>query len=94
MAAKNVFLVFFLTTIGCLNIRSCRLLLTHFQFLSFHLYSNSNLHRQAIDMVCNLLASHDADDRFTDPDCRMRVASLYIPLLTVVMEALPQLNCR
>ncbi|XP_072019097.1 dedicator of cytokinesis protein 7-like isoform X1 [Amphiura filiformis] len=54
---------------------------------------NSNLHRQAIDMVCNLLASHDADERFTDPDCRMRVASLYVPLLSVVMDALPQLNC-
>ncbi|XP_038048649.1 dedicator of cytokinesis protein 7-like isoform X4 [Patiria miniata] len=55
---------------------------------------NSSLHRQAIDTVCNLLNSHDADTRYTDPDCRMRVAALYLPLLGIIMDAIPQLNCH
>ncbi|XP_022087787.1 dedicator of cytokinesis protein 7-like isoform X2 [Acanthaster planci] len=54
---------------------------------------NSSLHRQAIDTVFNLLSSHDADKRYLDADCRMRVAALYLPLLGIVMDAIPQLNC-
>ncbi|XP_063962450.1 dedicator of cytokinesis protein 7-like isoform X1 [Lytechinus pictus] len=54
---------------------------------------NSNLHRQAIDTVSNLLACHDADQRFSMRECRMRVASLYLPLLGIIIDALPQLNC-
>lgn len=57
------------------------------------LCSNSNLHRQAIDTVSNLLASHDADQRFSMRECRMRVAALYLPLLGIIIDALPQLNC-
>ncbi|XP_033636293.1 dedicator of cytokinesis protein 7-like isoform X4 [Asterias rubens] len=55
---------------------------------------NSSLHHQAIDTVSNLLSSHDADSRFADTDCRMRVAALYLPLLGIVMDAIPQLNCQ
>ncbi|KAJ8040484.1 Dedicator of cytokinesis protein 7 [Holothuria leucospilota] len=54
---------------------------------------NVNLHRQAIDTLLNLLACHDADPRFKDEQCRIRVAALYLPLLGICMDALPQINC-
>ncbi|XP_071486500.1 dedicator of cytokinesis protein 7-like [Diadema antillarum] len=54
---------------------------------------NSNLHRQAIDTITNLLACHDADQRFSSRECRMRVAALYLPLLGIITDALPQLTC-
>ena len=37
------------------------------------------------------MASHDADLRFQDIDIKSRVASLYLPLLGIVMESLNQL---
>lgn len=54
--------------------------------------SNSSLHGKAINVVRNLLASHDMDERFQDPDVKGRVATLYLPLLSIVMDALPQLH--
>ncbi|XP_033123079.1 dedicator of cytokinesis protein 7-like isoform X2 [Anneissia japonica] len=57
------------------------------------LTNNNNNHRQAIDIVANLLASHDCDPRYKDVTTRMRVASLYLPLLDIIMDAIPQFNC-
>lgn len=41
--------------------------------------------------VRNLLACHDADARYSAPECKMRVAALYIPILAITMDALPLL---
>uniref|UniRef100_A0A3B3T8I0 Dedicator of cytokinesis 6 n=1 Tax=Paramormyrops kingsleyae TaxID=1676925 RepID=A0A3B3T8I0_9TELE len=49
------------------------------------------LHKKAISALHSLLCSHDADPRFTDPQVRSHVAKLYLPLVPVVMETLPQL---
>ncbi|XP_071954468.1 dedicator of cytokinesis protein 7-like [Antedon mediterranea] len=57
------------------------------------LTNNNNNHRQAIDIIANLLASHDCDPRYIDIATRMRVASLYLPLLDIIMDAIPQFNC-
>jgi hypothetical protein len=54
-------------------------------------YSNPNLHFKAINLIRNLLASHDADPRYKDRDVKARVATLYLPLMDVVLRALPQL---
>lgn len=37
------------------------------------------------------MSSHDADVRYKAPDVRSRVACLYLPLIGIVAEALPQL---
>ena len=49
------------------------------------------LHNKAISVVCNLLASHDADPRFQTSDAKARIASLYLPLIGIVADVLPQL---
>lgn len=38
------------------------------------------------------MTSHDLDTRFSDTDARARVASLYLPLLSIVMDTIPQLH--
>lgn len=42
-------------------------------------------------MVHNLLSSHDSDPRYADPQVKARVAMLYLPLIGVIMETVPQL---
>ena len=37
-------------------------------------------------MVRDLLASHDSDSRYNKPPARARIASLYLPLLSIVMD--------
>ncbi|XP_075527914.1 dedicator of cytokinesis isoform X1 [Dermacentor variabilis] len=52
--------------------------------------SNSQLQAKAVNMARNLLTVHDWDPRFTDLDVvRPRVAALYLPLIAVVVDALP-----
>ena len=45
-----------------------------------------------INVVHNLLCSHDTDPRYRDRDVKARVACLYLPLVGIVMDALPQLH--
>uniref|UniRef100_A0A671SWU3 Dedicator of cytokinesis protein 7-like n=1 Tax=Sinocyclocheilus anshuiensis TaxID=1608454 RepID=A0A671SWU3_9TELE len=47
--------------------------------------------RKVISVVHNLLSSHDSDPRYADPEVKARVALLYLPLIGIVMETLPQL---
>ncbi|XP_055858913.1 dedicator of cytokinesis protein 7 isoform X2 [Episyrphus balteatus] len=54
--------------------------------------SNPALHSKAIRCIRNLMTSHDLDSRYSDSDARARVASLYIPLLAIVMDTIPQLH--
>ncbi|XP_069498124.1 dedicator of cytokinesis protein 7 isoform X7 [Ambystoma mexicanum] len=49
------------------------------------------LHKKVINMVHNLLSSHDSDPRYCDPEVKARVALLYLPLIGIVMETVPQL---
>jgi len=41
--------------------------------------------------VRNLLASHDVDPRYQNREVKARIAKLYVPLIGVVIDALPQL---
>ncbi|XP_035384992.1 dedicator of cytokinesis protein 7-like isoform X7 [Electrophorus electricus] len=50
------------------------------------------LQKKAISAVHALLCSHDVDPRYTDPQVRAHVAQLYLPLIPIVMETLPQLH--
>ncbi|XP_013919674.1 PREDICTED: dedicator of cytokinesis protein 7-like [Thamnophis sirtalis] len=49
------------------------------------------LHKKAICTLHNLLCSHDSDSRYRDPAVRAQVAQLYLPLIGIIMDALPQL---
>ncbi len=63
-----------------------------FLFPEFSNHSrNSHLHHKAINLLCNIIASHDADPRYSSKDLRSRVASLYLPLIGIVLDTLPQL---
>ncbi|KAE8748545.1 hypothetical protein FOCC_FOCC004721 [Frankliniella occidentalis] len=53
---------------------------------------HAQLHAKAVNMVRNLLTGHDSDPRYEDSECRARVAALYLPLLTIVMDNLHQLH--
>ncbi|XP_035909573.1 dedicator of cytokinesis protein 7 [Anopheles stephensi] len=53
--------------------------------------SNAQLHGKAIRCLRNLLTSHDLDPRYSEVDARARVAALYLPLLGIVMDVIPQL---
>ncbi|XP_074836429.1 dedicator of cytokinesis protein 6 isoform X3 [Carettochelys insculpta] len=50
-----------------------------------------SVHKKAIGTLHNLLRSHDADARYAAPSARAYVAQLYLPLLALVTDALPQL---
>ena len=38
------------------------------------------------------MTSHDLDSRYADVDVKARVAVLYIPILGIVMDTIPQLH--
>ena len=50
------------------------------------------IHQRAINVVRNLLYNHDLDVRYTDIEMKARLAALYMPVLGIVIEALPQLS--
>lgn len=52
---------------------------------------NPSLHGKAIRCVRNLMTAHDLDPRYVEPETRARVAVLYLPLLGIVMDTIPQL---
>ncbi|XP_078417461.1 dedicator of cytokinesis protein 7 isoform X10 [Cetorhinus maximus] len=49
------------------------------------------LHKKVVNVVHNLLSSHDSDPRYADLDVKARVAMLYLPMIGIIMEAVPQL---
>uniref|UniRef100_A0A4W3I977 Dedicator of cytokinesis 7 n=1 Tax=Callorhinchus milii TaxID=7868 RepID=A0A4W3I977_CALMI len=49
------------------------------------------LHKKVVNVVHNLLSSHDSDPRYAEPEVKARVALLYLPLIGIIMEAVPQL---
>lgn len=64
--------------------------LVYFCLSSCH-YRMFGLHKKVVSVVHNLLSSHDSDPRYADPEVKARVAMLYLPLIGIVMETLPQL---
>ncbi|XP_077118085.1 dedicator of cytokinesis protein 6 isoform X6 [Ranitomeya variabilis] len=49
------------------------------------------LQKKAISALHNLLCSHDTDLRYTEPAVKRSISRLYLPLIGIVMETLPQL---
>ncbi|CAG2165677.1 unnamed protein product, partial [Oppiella nova] len=60
--------------------------------LSLALEVNSaSVHSKAINLIRGLMTSHDWDCRYSEPEVKSRIASLYLPLIAIVLDALPQL---
>uniref|UniRef100_A0A8C4IME4 Dedicator of cytokinesis 7 n=1 Tax=Dicentrarchus labrax TaxID=13489 RepID=A0A8C4IME4_DICLA len=57
-----------------------------------YIYEDCEGGRKVVSVVHNLLSSHDSDPRYADPEVKARVAMLYLPLIGIVMETLPQLH--
>ncbi|XP_065923700.1 dedicator of cytokinesis protein 7 isoform X2 [Magallana gigas] len=53
---------------------------------------NPIIHHKAINVVRNLLYNHDLDLRYMDTAMKSRLAALYMPIIGIVIEALPQLS--
>uniref|UniRef100_A0A5S6QDK1 Dedicator of cytokinesis protein 7 n=1 Tax=Trichuris muris TaxID=70415 RepID=A0A5S6QDK1_TRIMR len=53
--------------------------------------NNSCLQAKAVQLLRNLLTCHDFDERLADQQIKVRIASLYFPVLGIVMDAVSQL---
>ena len=56
------------------------------------IFRDMTLINQAIDTTRDLIACHDSDTRYDDVECRSSVAALYLPIVGLVIGALPQLH--
>nr|CRZ23221.1 Bm4167 [Brugia malayi] len=54
--------------------------------------SNTLLHSRAIGLIRNLLSSHELDARLLDNAVKARIASLYLPMIGIVLDASTQLH--
>lgn len=53
---------------------------------------NGDVHTKSISIVRNLLTTHDLDPRYSEPDCRARVANLYLPVIGIIIDAVGALH--
>nr|XP_020768292.1 dedicator of cytokinesis protein 8 [Odocoileus virginianus texanus] len=51
----------------------------------------SKVQRKAVSAIHSLLSSHDLDPRCMKPEVKVKVAALYLPLVGIILDALPQL---
>ncbi|XP_006863792.1 PREDICTED: dedicator of cytokinesis protein 8 isoform X1 [Chrysochloris asiatica] len=47
--------------------------------------------RKAVSAIYSLLSSHDLDPRCAKPEVKVKVTALYLPLVGIILDALPQL---
>ncbi|XP_072928200.1 dedicator of cytokinesis protein 8 isoform X1 [Hemitrygon akajei] len=47
--------------------------------------------KKAVNGVLSLLCSHDLDSRYSKSKIKTKIAALYLPLIGIIMDALPQL---
>ncbi|CAH2294063.1 dedicator of cytokinesis 8 isoform X1 [Pelobates cultripes] len=52
----------------------------------------SKVQRKAINSIHNLLRSHDLDPRCQKIEVKNKIAALYLPLVSTILDALPQLH--
>uniref|UniRef100_A0A8C6GW21 Dedicator of cytokinesis 8 n=1 Tax=Mus spicilegus TaxID=10103 RepID=A0A8C6GW21_MUSSI len=51
----------------------------------------SRVQRKAVSAIHSLLCSHDLDPRCLKPEVKVKIAALYLPLVGIILDALPQL---
>ncbi|XP_053148937.1 dedicator of cytokinesis protein 8 isoform X2 [Hemicordylus capensis] len=52
----------------------------------------SKVQRKAVSSIHSLLSSHDLDRACLKPDVKVKVAALYLPLVGIILDALPQIH--
>lgn len=52
----------------------------------------SKVQRKAINSIHNLLSSHDLDPRCQKIEIKNKIAALYLPLVSTILDAIPQLH--
>uniref|UniRef100_UPI00398F3272 dedicator of cytokinesis protein 8 isoform X2 n=1 Tax=Pristiophorus japonicus TaxID=55135 RepID=UPI00398F3272 len=50
----------------------------------------AKVQKKAVNAVLSLLCSHDLDSRCSKPEIKTKIAALYLPLIGIIMDALPQ----
>uniref|UniRef100_A0A8C0ZYR3 Dedicator of cytokinesis protein 8 n=1 Tax=Castor canadensis TaxID=51338 RepID=A0A8C0ZYR3_CASCN len=48
-------------------------------------------YRKAVSAIHSLLSSHDLDPRCVKPEMKVKIATLYLPLVGIILDTLPQL---
>ncbi|XP_069783742.1 dedicator of cytokinesis protein 8 isoform X2 [Narcine bancroftii] len=51
----------------------------------------AKVQKKAVNGVLSLLCSHDLDSRYSKSKIKTKIAALYLPLIGIIMDALPQL---
>ncbi|KAM8802085.1 dedicator of cytokinesis protein 8 [Rhynchonycteris naso] len=51
----------------------------------------SRVQRKAVSAIHSLLSSHDLDPRCVKPEVKVKIAALYLPLVGIILDTLPQL---
>uniref|UniRef100_A0A8D0GMJ9 Dedicator of cytokinesis 8 n=1 Tax=Sphenodon punctatus TaxID=8508 RepID=A0A8D0GMJ9_SPHPU len=51
----------------------------------------SKVQRKAVSAIHSLLSTHDLDKRCLKPEVKVKIAALYLPLVGIILDALPQL---
>ncbi|XP_012497047.1 PREDICTED: dedicator of cytokinesis protein 8 [Propithecus coquereli] len=51
----------------------------------------SKVQRKAVSAIHSLLSSHDLDPRCVKPEVKVKIAALYLPLVGIILDTLPQL---
>lgn len=49
------------------------------------------MQRKAVSAIHSLLSCHDLDPRCVKPEVKVKIAALYLPLVGIILDALPQL---
>ncbi|KAM4640462.1 dedicator of cytokinesis protein 8 isoform 4-T4 [Amazona ochrocephala] len=51
----------------------------------------SKVQRKAVNAILSLLSSHDLDPRCSKKEVKIKIAALYLPLVGIILDSLPQL---
>ncbi|XP_010011214.1 PREDICTED: dedicator of cytokinesis protein 8 [Nestor notabilis] len=51
----------------------------------------SKVQRKAVSAILSLLSSHDLDPRCSKKEVKIKIAALYLPLVGIILDSLPQL---
>uniref|UniRef100_A0A8C3UW20 Dedicator of cytokinesis 8 n=1 Tax=Catharus ustulatus TaxID=91951 RepID=A0A8C3UW20_CATUS len=52
----------------------------------------SKVQRKAVNAILSLLSSHDLDPRCSKKEVKIKIAALYLPLVGIILDSLPQLH--
>ena len=60
--------------------------------LSMWMSCSGKVQRKAINATYSLLCAHDLDQRCVRPEVRAKIAALYLPLVTIIIDSINSLD--